>query len=326
MTKKPASDEEIYTLIGGARGMEARSGAAIERARALPIWTGPVEPTLLSGGLSNINLSVDDAGRRYVIRVGEDEPVFGVSRAHELLAFRAAHAAGVAPEVVYAEPALMVIRFIDGASLLPADVREPARLAEVARLFRRLHCEAHKHLESTGFMFWPFQHQRSHIRLLQQRSDRLYERWRDMLPGLAAANEEMERALGRVNVVFGHNDLNPQNIMDDGERLWFVDWEFAGFVVDLFDLGVLAMNIEIGPEEADLLLEAYFDAPVSDELRYRFAAATVVAAIRETTWSFVSEVMDKPIDFDFRIYSTMNAERYERMYAEFRETYGASEP
>ena len=132
--------------------------------------------------------------------------------------------------------------------------------------------------------------------------------------------------MGRVNVVFGHNDLNPQNIMDDGERLWFVDWEFAGFVVDLFDLGVLAMNIEIGPEEADLLLEAYFDAPVSDELRYRFAAATVVAAIRETTWSFVSEVMDKPIDFDFRIYSTMNAERYERMYAEFRETYGASEP
>ena len=86
-------------------------------------------------------------------------------------------------------------------------------------------------------------------------------------------------------------------------------------------------SIEIGPEEADLLLEAYFDAPVSDELRYRFAAATVVvAAIRETTWSFVSEVMDKPIDFDFRIYSTMNAERYERMYAEFRETYGASEP
>ena len=119
MTRKPASDEEVYTLIGGARGMEARSGAAIERAGALPIWTGPVEPTLLSGGLSNINLSVDDAGRRYVIRVGEDEPVFGVSRAHELLAFRAAHAAGVAPEVVYAEPALMVIRFIDGASLLP---------------------------------------------------------------------------------------------------------------------------------------------------------------------------------------------------------------
>ena len=51
MTKKPASDEEIYTLIGGARGMEARSGAAIERSRALPIWTGPVEPSLLSGGL-----------------------------------------------------------------------------------------------------------------------------------------------------------------------------------------------------------------------------------------------------------------------------------
>ena len=324
MTRTPTSDDEVYALIGGARGMEARSGAAIERARTLPIWSGAVEPAVLSGGLSNINLTVEDSGRRYVIRVGEDEPVFGVFRDHELLAFRAAHAAGVAPEVVYGEPGLMVIRFIEGRSLLPADVREPECLAKVARLFRRLHDEAHKHLDSTGFMFWPFQHQRSHIRLLQRRSDRLYERWRDMLPGLAAANEELEHALGPANVVFGHNDLNPQNIMDDGERLWFVDWEFAGFVADLFDLGVLAMNIEIGAGEIDLFLENYTGAPVSDELRYRFAAATVAAAIRETTWSFVSEVMDKPIDFDFRIYSTMNAERYERMYAAFRDTYGGA--
>ncbi len=322
MAKKPESDDEVYALIEGARGMEARSAAAIERARRLPIWTSTVEPALLSGGLSNINLTVEDAGRRYVIRVGEDEPHFGVSREHEVQAFRAAHAAGVAPEVVYGEPGLMVIRFIEGRSLLPADAREPERLSQAARLFRQLHCEAHKHLESTGFMFWPFQHHRSYIRLLHQRSDRLYERWRTMLPALAAANEELERAMGPVTIVFGHNDLNPQNIMDDGERLWFVDWEFAGFVVDLFDLGVLAMNIEIGPSETDLFLETYFEAPVTDELRYRFAAAKVAAGLRETTWSFVSEVSDKPIDFDFRIYSTMNADRYERMYAEFRDIYG----
>ena len=324
MTDKPITDDEVYSLVGGARGMEARSGAAIERARTLPIWTGAVEPAVLSGGLSNINLTAEDDGQRYVIRVGEDEPFFGVSREHELQAFRAAHAAGVAPEVVYAEPGLMVIRFIEGRSLLPADVHEPAQLAKVARLFRRLHGAAHKHLESTGFMFWPFQHHRSYIRLLHERSDRLHTRWRDMLPALAAANEELERAMGPATIVFGHNDLNPQNIMDDGKRLWFVDWEFGGFVVDLFDLGVLAMNIEIRPDEIDPYLENYFDAPPTDELRYRFAAATVVAAIRETTWSIVSEVMDKPIDFDFRIYSTMNADRYERMYAEFCETYGTS--
>ena len=82
------------------------------------------------------------------------------------------------------------------------------------------------------------------------------------------------------------------------------------------------MNIEIKPDEIDPYLEAYFESPATDERRYRFAAATVVAAIRETAWSIVSEVMDKPIDFDFRIYSTMNADRYERMYAEFKETYG----
>ena len=70
-----------------------------------------------------------------------------------------------------------------------------------------------------------------------------------MLPGLAAANEELERALGPVNVVFGHNDLNPQNIMDDGERLWFVDWEFAGFVVD--QIFSCEIRVAMGPKEQD---------------------------------------------------------------------------
>ncbi len=322
MAETPKSDDEVYALIGGVRGMEARGAKAIERTQALPVWQGAVEPTLLSGGLSNINLTVDDGGVRYVIRVGEDEPVFGVSRANEVAAFRAAHAAGVAPEVVYSEPGLMVIRFIEGRSLLPADLHEPACLTKAATLFRRLHREAGKHLDSPGFMFWPFQHHRYYIRELERHGDRLFERWRSMLPGLAAANAELERAIGPVSVVFGHNDLNPQNIMDDGERLWFVDWEFAGFGIDLFDLGVLAMNIEITPREADLMLETYFEAPPTDELRRRFAAATVAAAVRETTWSMVSEVMDRPIDFDYRVYSTMNADRYERMYAEFRDTFG----
>ena len=84
------------------------------------------------------------------------------------------------------------------------------------------------------------------------------------------------------------------------------------------------MNIEIGPDEGEVFLESYLDTPVTDALRYRFEAAKVAAALRETTWSFVSEMMDKPIDFDFRIYSTMNAERYERIYAEYRDTYCAS--
>ena len=61
--------------------------------------------------------------------------------------------------------------------------------------------------------------------------------------------------------MFGHNDLLAANLIDDGERLWLVDWEYGGFNSPLFDLGGLASNNELPPELEEWLLEPYFDAP-----------------------------------------------------------------
>ena len=83
---------------------------ALIRARALPIWSGPVDPQPLGGGITNVNFLVEDAGRRVVVRIGDDIPVHGVMRFNELAASRAAHAAGVSPAVVHAEPGALVHR------------------------------------------------------------------------------------------------------------------------------------------------------------------------------------------------------------------------
>ena len=46
--------------------------SAIGRAADLPIWTGPVSPEPLAGGITNVNFVVEDGGRRYVVRIGDD--------------------------------------------------------------------------------------------------------------------------------------------------------------------------------------------------------------------------------------------------------------
>ena len=67
------------------------------RVAELDIWLERVDPTPLTGGITNQNFRVEDRGRRYVVRVGSDIPVHGVVRANELAASRAAHLAGLAP-------------------------------------------------------------------------------------------------------------------------------------------------------------------------------------------------------------------------------------
>ena len=311
--------DSVFSMIRGAEGASDYVEAAIERARRLRCWRRPVTPTVLAGGLSNANLVVEHEGEKFVVKVGEDAPHMGVYRSNEVIAMRAAFAAGVSPEVIYHEPGIIVLRFVEGRSLTPADVRERAQLKRVARLLAQLHREAHQHIEGPGFIFWPPHHIRWYLRQCEAEREKLGSGWYRRFPLYRAVAEEAERAVGRVRIVFCHNDVLPQNFIDEGLRLWLVDWEYSGYNCDLFDLAGIGMNMEITPEETTALLETYYEQPMTDELCRRFVATMLLTALRETAWSFLAEVKPHPVAFDYSIYSKMNVERFERIYAYFKE-------
>ena len=96
---------------------------SVERIRALPCWRGEIAAEPLTGGLSNESWKVTDAAGAHVVRFGEDFPFHHVARANEVMAARAAHAAGFAPEVVHAAPGVMVSRFIEARTWGEADLR-----------------------------------------------------------------------------------------------------------------------------------------------------------------------------------------------------------
>ena len=131
-----------------------------------------------------------------------------------------------------------------------------------------------------------------------------------------AQSARLERATGPVDLVFGHNDLLAANIIDDGRRLWLIDWDYGGFNTPLFDLGGLASNSDMPAALRETLLETYFGAPVTDALQRRFAAMTAVSLLRETLWSMVSE-RHSTLDFDYAAYTAENLARYEQAFALF---------
>jgi thiamine kinase-like enzyme len=292
---------------------------ATKKALALPIWKGAIDPENLSGGLSTVNLVVEDDTGKYVVRVGGDVPLYGVVHANELISMRAMYAAGVAPEVVYAEGDVIVMRFIEGKAWKPDDARRPENLERLGKTIRRYHDEAYKHVTGPGFMFWPFHHNRWLMDQVETHKDQLDPRWAGEIPAMRALMIEAEVEIGAVNLVFAHNDLLPQNILDDGEKLWVVDWEYAGFDSHLFDLAGIAMNAEMNREEVSIMTAAYDGAPLDDAGYKRLMAMVLAASVRETVWSYLAEVTPRPIAFDYSIYSVMNTERHHRLLATYRE-------
>jgi len=109
------------------------------------------------------------------------------------------------------------------------------------------------------------------------------------------------------------------NILDDGARLWLIDWDYAGFNTPLFDLGGLASNNDLNTAQGTTLLETYFEAPVTDDLLHRFHAMKCASLLRETMWSMVSE-MTSTIDFDYGAYTVDNLTRFRAAYSTFQQS------
>jgi thiamine kinase-like enzyme len=133
-------------------------------------------------------------------------------------------------------------------------VRDPANLERIVALIRRCHHELPRHLRGPVLMFWVFHVIRDYAGTLRDGKSRSLP----LLPKLLERAEKLEAAVGPIEVVFGHNDLLAANFIDDGDRLWLVDWDYAGFNSPLFDLSNVASNNEFPPDLVNRLLETYY--------------------------------------------------------------------
>lgn len=282
----------------------------IARAAGLACWSGPVTPEPLAGGITNKNYLVRDRGERFFVRVGEDIPVHQVMRFNELAASRAAADVGLSPPVVHSEYGALVFRFVEGRTLAADDVRPRSMLTRILSLIRRCHQEMPQHLRGPALIFWVFHILRDYAATLREGRSR----WVPELPRLLRAAAALETAIGPIDVVYGHNDLLPANFIDDGTRLWLIDWDYAGFNSPLFDLGNLCSNNEVAPEDEDWLLEAYFERPLDAALRGRYRAMKCASLLRETLWGMVSEI-HSTLDFDYGAYTSDYLARFERTFA-----------
>jgi thiamine kinase-like enzyme len=287
---------------------------AQRRAAGLACWPEPVQPEALAGGITNRNFLVRHRGERFVVRIGDDIPVHQVTRRNELAASRAAADAGVSPEVVHHEPGALVLRFIDGKTLTPEEVRSRRMLARIVPLLRRCHGEVERHLRGPVQMFWVFHVLRDYAATLSEGRSRFTPELKELL----AAAAELQTAVGPIDVAFCHNDLLAANFIDAGERLWLIDWDYAGFNSPLFDLANLCSNNEVAPGDEAWLLEAYFERPLSLELARRHHAMKCASLLREAMWGMVSE-LHSSLAVDYVAYARDYLARFERALAEFRQ-------
>ena len=167
-----------------------------------------------------------------------------------------------------------------------------------------------QHLPGSTLIFWVFQVIRGYVKTLRDGKSRMIPELQKFLNITA----DLEKTVGTIDLCFGHNDLLARNFIDDGRRLWLIDWDYAGFNSPLFDLANLASNNEFPKILEQELLEMYFEQTISADLWKRYFAMKCASLLREAMWSMVSEI-HSTLNFDYVKYTTNNLERFKKTIA-----------
>ena len=291
-----------------------------DKIRNLPCWNGGLEISILRGGLSNANYLVQDSNGKHVVRFGVDYPFHHVSRAREVMIARAAYAAGIAPEVQYAAPGVTVTQFLGAKTFTENDARENA--PRVGKLLKTFHLALPRHVTGPGFMFWVFHVIRDYAATLRA----VTNPYTDELPDLLKQAETLEAVQVPMPIIFGHNDLLPGNILDDGKKLWLIDFEYAGFNTAMFDLAGASSNAQMSEAQASELLQSYLSSKPDSSFMRAFAAMQCASLLRETMWAMVSYLHLKNADVDYGAYVNENRKRYLAALDTFQSAHGLIMP
>ena len=277
------------------------------KIKSLPIWKNLENIEPLAGGITNLNFLVSDSGSKSVVRLGSDIPEHLVYRSNEIIVSEAAYQIGVSPKLIYNEPGVLVLEFIESKTLEPKTVRE--NLNKIVPIIRKIHDEIPNKLSGQPQIFWVFYVIKYYSNyLLNNNSSHI-----SLITSLLKKAEKLEKLSSPREIVFGHNDLLAANFLDDGSKIWVVDWEYGGFNDPLFDIGGLSSNNDLDENLENEVLEMYFKEKPSKDLIIKYNAMKTASLLRETMWSMVSEITSK-IEFNYAEYTSDNLKKFEESF------------
>jgi len=263
----------------------------------------------LPGGLTNLNLKVTTPRGVFVARCSRsDTSLLGIDRETEHANTRSAELAGVGAPVVEFRPDLdvLVIGFIDGRSFENEDLRKPGALARVAEAVRTL--QAGPRFEGDFDMFT---RQKKYLASVVDGGFAHPPDYAEFDPQFRAIQSALAVKAGPT--VPCNNDLLAGNFVDDGEKLWLIDYEYSGNNDPFFELGNTWTETQLDDDHLEELVTAY----VGDTDPEAIARTRLQATVSRYGWSLWGYIQAATSDHDFDFHG-WGQERYEAAVQDFR--------
>jgi thiamine kinase-like enzyme len=273
---------------------------------------GEVKSVTRLGGLTNKVFRVDCEAGSICLRIPGKGTEAYINRADEAEAAWETARTGVSAALLFFDHAsgVMATRFLAGTvtmtpTLFKERVGAPARAGEV---FKKLHSSG----ATFKNRFELFKMIDSYLKVLAKKDAELPAGYDDVL----AASKNVRAALKkrRLPLAACHCDPLSENFLDNGTRMWLVDWEYSGMNDPMWDLGDVAIEAQFTPVQEEEMIRAYFGGEPRPAERGRIVIYKAMCDLLWTLWGLIQHADKNPAD-DFWAYSVGRFERCKALMA-----------
>lgn len=258
------------------------------------------------GGLTNRNYRLQVGGEAFVLRIAGAGTSEYIDRKVEAHNARVAADAGVGAEVLFFDvtDGLMLTRYLAGCVTMSPDAfrTRPGAPARAALALRRMHRWS-AHFE---FRFELFSMIDDYLGVLDRLGATLPEGYHDVVAEADSVREALAASPGALAPC--HCDPLCENFLDDGKRMWVVDWEYSGMNDPIWDLGDLSVEAGFSEAQDREMMQAYCDGEVPDAVFGRMVVYKAMCDLLWTLWGLIQHANDNPAD-DFWSYAVNRFER-----------------
>lgn len=262
------------------------------------------------GGMTNRNYCVTVADTQYVVRIPGEGTEEYVDRKADEQASRLTSDLGVNAPLVYYDAAtgVQITKFIaDGVTMNAAVFADLGAVRRAALSFRKLHTSGARFRNR----FDEKEIAQSYLDLLAKKSSPLpegYDRVQREAETIRAA-----LAKSRGEFVACHNDPAPENLIDTGQRVYILDWEFGGNNDAYWDLADVAVETGFSEEQDRVLLEAYLGREPRLSEYGRIVLYKSLVFLLWTLWGVLQEANKNPRPaYHFKSYWDYAMDRFTR--------------
>lgn len=235
------------------------------------------------GGLTNHSYEVTlENGEKYVIRIpglGTEELIV---RSNERISTQLACDLGIDAQLLYfGENGAKVSKFIPGAVTMSADaLKESKHIYQMAEIFKKMHnCGV-----DTKVPFEVFDMAEGYEKIIYDKKVGMFVDYREMKAQVMQIKTEVDSAV-EIRKVPCHNDPLCENWVEGNDRMYLIDWEYAGMNDGMWDLG--DVSIEAGFDDArdQMLLCAYLGREPGTAEKKHFLASKIYVDYLWTLWA-----------------------------------------